>query len=143
MKDHFKVGTIVKTRGLKGELQLYVDFDNLEDINFNAVFIDIAGKLKVPYFVESVKYQKNTAWLYLEDVESVELASKLAKKDVYLSNKLKPKKKKDEFYAEGSQRLYCHRRARGRTGRNTRNTGTAPAIHSHGKIQGSRSAVST
>jgi 16S rRNA processing protein RimM len=96
MKDHFKIGTIIKTRGLKGELQLYVDLENLQDINFNAIFIDIAGKL-VPYFVESVKYQKNTAWLYLEDVESVELASKLAKKDVYLSNKLKPKKKKDEF----------------------------------------------
>ena len=96
MKDHFKIGTIIKTRGLKGELQLFVDFEHLEDINFPAVFFDIAGKL-VPYFVQSVKYQKNTAWLFLEDVDTIEKASKLVKKDVYLSNKLKPKKKKTEF----------------------------------------------
>jgi 16S rRNA processing protein RimM len=96
MKDHFKIGTIIKTRGLKGELQLYVDLENLDAINFTAVFIDMAGKL-VPYFVQSVKYQKNTAWLFLEDVDTIEKASKLVKKDVYLSSKLKPKKKKTEF----------------------------------------------
>ncbi|MBV8388633.1 MAG: 16S rRNA processing protein RimM [Mucilaginibacter sp.] len=96
MKDHFKIGTIIKTRGLKGELQLYVDFENLEDINFTAVFFDLAGKL-VPYFVQSIKYQKNTAWLFLEDVDTIEKASRLVKKDIYLSNKLKPKKKKTEF----------------------------------------------
>ena len=96
MKDHFKIGTIVKTRGLKGELQLYVDFEDLEAINFNALFIDIAGKL-VPYFVQSVKYQKNLAWLFLEDIDTIEKASGLVKKEVYLSNKLKPKKKRAEF----------------------------------------------
>jgi len=96
MKDHFKIGTIIKTRGLKGELQMFVDFEQLQDVNFTAVFFDMAGKL-VPYFVESVKYQKNTAWLFLEDVDTIEKASKLVKKDLYLSNKLKPKKKKEEF----------------------------------------------
>jgi 16S rRNA processing protein RimM len=96
MKDHFKIGTIIKTRGLKGELQLFVHFEHLQDINLTAVFFEIAGKL-VPYFVQSVKYQKNTAWLFLEDVDTIEIASKLVKKDVYLSNKLKPKKKKTEF----------------------------------------------
>lgn len=96
MKDHFKIGTIIKTRGLKGELQMFVDFEQLQDINFTAVFFDIAGKL-VPYFVQAVKYQKNTTWLFLEDVDTIEKASKLVKKDVYLSNKLKPKKKKNQF----------------------------------------------
>jgi len=95
--DHFRIGSILKTRGLKGELQLYVDFEDMELIDFNAIFIDIAGKL-VPYFVESVKYpQKNTAYLYLEDIDTIDKASPLAKKDVYLLNKLKPKKKKTGF----------------------------------------------
>jgi 16S rRNA processing protein RimM len=95
--DHFRIGSILKTRGLKGELQLYVDFEGLEKINFNAVFIDIAGKL-VPYFVQSIKYpMRNTAYLYVEDVDTIEKASPLAKKDVYLPNKFKPKKKKAEF----------------------------------------------
>jgi len=95
--DSFKIGSIIKTKGLKGEVQMYVAFENLDLIDFNAVFIDMAGKL-VPYFVESVKYHhNNTAYLFLEDLDTIEKASKLVKKDVYLPNKLKPKKKKGDF----------------------------------------------
>lgn len=95
-EDHFRIGSFIKTKGLKGELQLYVDLDNLGEIKYNAVFVDMAGKL-VPYFVSSVKYQGNGAYLFLEDVDTVEKASRLLKKDVYLPNKLKPRKKKEEF----------------------------------------------
>jgi len=97
IEDSFRIGTIIKTEGLKGELQLYVDFESLDTIEFNTLFIDMAGKL-VPYFVESVKYHHNgTAYLFLEDLDTIEKASKLVKKDVYLPNKLKPKKKKGDF----------------------------------------------
>ncbi|GAB2700111.1 ribosome maturation factor RimM [Mucilaginibacter koreensis] len=97
IEDSFRIGTLTKTRGLKGEMQLYVDFEGLEQINFKSVFIDVAGKL-VPFFIENIKYpQANTAYIWLEDVNTIEKASLLAKKDVYLPNKLKPKKKKEEF----------------------------------------------
>ena len=97
IEDSFRIGSFLKSRGLKGELQLYVDFDNLDDINITAIFVDMAGKM-VPYFVESIKYpQKGIAYLYLEDIDTIEKATPLVKKDVYLSNKLKPKKKKSEF----------------------------------------------
>jgi 16S rRNA processing protein RimM len=97
IEDSFRIGAIIKTKGLKGELQLYVDFENLDAIEIDALFIDMAGKL-VPYFVESVKYHHNgTAYLFLEDVDTIEKASRLVKKDVYLPNKLKPKKKKSDF----------------------------------------------
>ncbi|PJJ83465.1 ribosome maturation factor RimM [Mucilaginibacter auburnensis] len=97
IEDHFRIGSVLKTKGLKGEMQLYIDFDGLEAIKFNALFIEIGGKL-APYFVQSIKYnQKNSAYLYLEDVDTVEKASLLVKKDIYLPNKLKPKKKKEEF----------------------------------------------
>ncbi|UOE49638.1 ribosome maturation factor RimM [Mucilaginibacter sp. SMC90] len=96
-EDHFRIGTVLKTKGLKGELQIYVDFDGIEDIKFNALFIDIAGKM-IPYFVSSIKYlQKNNAYLNLEDVDTIEKASALVKRDIYLPGKLKPKKKKNEF----------------------------------------------
>ena len=95
--DSFRIGTIIKTKGLKGEVQLYVDFDNLDAIEIDAVFIDMAGKL-VPYFVESIKYHhNNTAYLFLEDVDTIEKATRLVKKDVYLPNKLKPQKSKSDF----------------------------------------------
>ena len=97
IEDSFRIGSIIKTKGLKGELQLYVDFDNLDVIDFNAIFIDMAGKL-VPYFLESIKYHQNsTAYLFLEDVDAIEKAAKLVKKDVYLPNKLKPKKQSGDF----------------------------------------------
>jgi 16S rRNA processing protein RimM len=97
IEDSFKIGSIIKTKGLKGELQLYVDFENLDLVDFNAVFFDLSGKL-VPYFLESIKYHQNsTAYLFLEDVDTIEKASKLVKKDVYLPNKLKPKKKSGDF----------------------------------------------
>lgn len=96
-EDCFRIGTVLKTKGLKGELNIYVDFDGIEDITFTTVFIETAGKL-VPYFVESIKYlQKNAAYLFLEDVDTIEKASLLSRKDIYLPNKLKPKKKKSEF----------------------------------------------
>lgn len=96
-EDCFRIGSILKTKGLKGELHIYVDFDGIEAIKFNTVFIETAGKL-VPYFVASIKYlQKNAAYLFLEDVDTIEKAATLAKKDIYLPNKLKPKKKEAEF----------------------------------------------
>ncbi len=97
IEDSFRIGTLTKTRGLKGELQLYVDFEGLEKVKFKSVFVDVAGKL-VPYFIESIKYpMPNTAYLLLEEINTIEKAALLAKKDVFLPNKLKPKKKKEEF----------------------------------------------
>ena len=97
IEECFRIGSVLKTKGLKGEMQLYVDFDGLDDITFDAIFIEIAGKL-APFFVESIKYNHNNqAYLYLEDVDTIEKATPLVKKDIYLSNKLKPKKKKKEF----------------------------------------------
>lgn len=97
IEDTFRIGTFTKTRGLKGELQLYVDFDGLETLKFDAVFVDVAGKL-VPYFIKSIKYpMANTGYVNLEEVDTIDKATSLAKKDVYLPNKLKPKKAKDEF----------------------------------------------
>jgi len=97
IEDCFRIGSVLKTKGLKGEMQLYVDFEGLADINITSIFIDMSGKL-IPYFVESIKYlQKNAAYLYLEDIDTIEKASALVKKDIYLPKKLKPKKGKAEF----------------------------------------------
>lgn len=97
IEDCFRIGSVLKTKGLKGEMHLYVDFDGLESVKFNTVFIEISGKL-VPHFVESIKYlQKNAAYLVLEDVDSIDKAALLVRKNIYLPNKLKPKKKKQEF----------------------------------------------
>jgi 16S rRNA processing protein RimM len=96
-EDCFRLGSILKTKGLKGEMQVYIDFEGAEAIKIKSLFVDIAGKL-VPYFVSSIKFlQKNQAYLNLEDIDTIEKATMLVKKDIYLPNKVKPKKKKEEF----------------------------------------------
>jgi 16S rRNA processing protein RimM len=96
-EDCFRLGTISKTRGLKGELQVFIAFDEPEKLKFNSLFIELAGKL-VPYFITLFKLpMKNVAYLQLEDVDTIEKAALLVKKDIYLPNKIKPKKKKSEF----------------------------------------------
>ncbi|RCH54921.1 16S rRNA processing protein RimM [Mucilaginibacter hurinus] len=97
VEDCFRIGSILKTRGLKGEMQLYVDFERLDTIKFNSLFVDMAGKL-VPYFVKSIKYpMPGTVYLNLEDIDTVEKASPLVKKNLYLPNKLKPEIDEDNF----------------------------------------------
>ena len=96
-EDYFQIGTVTKTRGLKGELQVFVAFDEPEKLKFTSLFIELGGKL-VPYFVSFFKLpQKNIAYILLEDVDTIEKAALLVKKNVFLSNKNKPKKKKNEF----------------------------------------------
>jgi 16S rRNA processing protein RimM len=97
VEDCFRIGTVTKTRGLKGELQAFIDYQDPDKLKFDSLFIEAGGKL-IPYFVESFKMpQKNIAFIYLEDIDHVDKAFPLAKKDIYLPNKLKPKKKKGEF----------------------------------------------
>lgn len=97
IEDCFRIGSVLKTKGLKGEMHLYVDFEGLNGIKFNTIFIEIAGKL-VPHFVHSIKYlQKHGAYLTLEDVDSIEKAALLVRKNIYLPNKLKPAATEKEF----------------------------------------------
>jgi 16S rRNA processing protein RimM len=97
VEECFRIGTITKTRGLKGEFQVFIDFDEPQALKFNTVFLEISGKL-TPYFVSSFKIpMANSAYLKLEDIDSIEAASKLIKKDIYLANTQKPKRKKEAF----------------------------------------------
>lgn len=96
-EEYFRIGSVLKTKGLKGEMVVYVDFDDIEKVKTKSMFMEVSGKL-VPYFVSSFKLlQKNQAYLQLEDVDTVEKATMLVKKDIYLPNKLKPKRSKEEF----------------------------------------------
>lgn len=97
IEDCFRIGTLTKARGLKGEFQVFIDFENPERLKFDTLFLENGGKL-VPYFVASFKIpMSGTAYLKLEEVDTVEMASKLVKKHVYVSNKLKPKMKEAAF----------------------------------------------
>lgn len=89
-EDCFEIGYITKTRGLKGEVQVYLEVDNPEAyIKMESVFLEINKKL-VPFFIEGLQIRKNLAYIFFEDVESIEEASTLVKKKVYLALEQKP-----------------------------------------------------
>ena len=97
IEDCFYIGYITKTKGLKGELQLFFEYDEPELLTLKTVFADINGKL-IPYFVSSYKLQNNqTGNFYFDDVDHIDKAEKLVRKKIYLPNTEKPEPDESEF----------------------------------------------
>lgn len=103
-EECFPIGTIMKARGLKGEIQLYfegIGAENFSDLK--QIFIEINKKL-LPFFVEKIQVQKAVAYLYLEDINTIEQARELLKKKVYLP--LSAKAKETDFIDPKSLKGY-------------------------------------
>jgi 16S rRNA processing protein RimM len=97
----FKIGFIVKTHGLKGEVTISLNGFSAADLasiqNVYPLFIDINNRL-VPYFIQSLSQSGTKAFVKLEDVNTVEDASKLVKRSLYLQKAARPKAQRGEFY---------------------------------------------
>lgn len=97
IEDCFYIGYITKTKGLKGEVQIFFEYDTPEDLPLDVLFLAIDGKL-VPYFVASEKLQNNQTGLFcFDDIDTIEKAEKIIRKKIYLPNTQKPERDKDEF----------------------------------------------
>lgn len=97
IEDCFYIGYITKTKGLKGEVQLFFEYDSPEDLNFKTLFIEISGKL-VPFFTSTYKIHTNqTGNFYFDDLDTIEKAQAIVRKKVYLPNTEKPEKDPDDF----------------------------------------------
>ncbi len=93
----FYIGYISKTRGLKGEVQMFFEFEDYMDLEFDVVFLEIDKKL-VPFFVDTIKLQNNsTAYVNFEDVDHIDKAQPLLRKQVYLPNDKMPERDPEDF----------------------------------------------
>lgn len=98
LEDCFYIGYISKTRGLKGEVQVYFGFADYENLDFDVVFLEVDKKL-VPFFVHSAKLQSNkTGYFYLEDIDHIDQAKPLVGKQVYMPKAKMPERDPNEFY---------------------------------------------
>lgn len=96
-KDSFEIGYITKTRGLKGEVQLFFQYVDPEDLELDVVFIELHNRL-VPFFVSSFQLlSNNTGYFFFEDVDHIDKAVELVKKPVFLPNTKKPERDPEEF----------------------------------------------
>jgi len=98
--ESFKIGYITKTRGLKGEVQLFFEFNDPELLDLDLIFIEINRQL-VPFFVSSYKLQSNnTGYFFLEDIDHIDKAQELLRKSVFLPNSKMPEREEGEFLIE-------------------------------------------
>lgn len=96
-EETFYIGYVTKTKGLKGEVQVFFEFEDYNQLAPEIIFADMNGKL-VPYFVSSYKLQKNsTGYFYFDDLDHIDKAQLLVKKKLYLPLTEKPARGEEEF----------------------------------------------
>ncbi len=99
-EETFYIGYITRTKGLKGELQVYFDFEDYEELDLDVVFIELNSKL-VPHFSASVKvYPNRTALFFFDDIDHIDKATPLVKKKVYLAADKLPERDPEELRYE-------------------------------------------
>ena len=96
-EEAFYIGYITKTKGLKGEVQLFFEFEDYEDLDLDVLFADMNGKM-VPFFVTSHKlYPNSTGLFYFDDVDHIDKAQALVKKKIYMPLTKMPERGEDDF----------------------------------------------
>ncbi|OEK03130.1 16S rRNA processing protein RimM [Roseivirga sp. 4D4] len=97
--DCYQLGYIVKTHGLKGEVQIYLDVDSPKEYqNLESVFV-LQGQQLVPFFIESMSNLNGAkAIVGFEDIETLESAQALKGSELYLPLEALPKLSDKEFY---------------------------------------------
>ncbi len=97
--DCFYLGSIAKTKGLKGEVVVFLDVDFPEEYKeLESAFVEINQQL-IPFFVERFQLkQKGFANVKFEDVNSEEQAKRLVKSSLYLPLNQLPELGDNQFY---------------------------------------------
>ena len=116
IEDCFYIGYITKTKGLKGEVQVYFEYDEPADLPLDSVFAEINNKL-VPFFISTYKLQNNqTGNFYFDDIDTIEKAQLLIRKKLFLPNNLKPVRDDDEFLITDLKGFIVHDETAGELG---------------------------
>ncbi len=86
MKNYFKIGRVVATYGLKGEIILHHSLGKKTSLkSLEAVFIEEKEDAFLPYFIESAKIKSDKeVYLKLEGINSKETAHKLVQNEIWL-----------------------------------------------------------
>ncbi len=94
---HFKIGQIVNTQGLKGEVKVYPLTD---DINrFDELKSFYLGKdLDTKYEVERVRYKGNMVIMKIKGIDIIESAEKLKNKYISVSREESRELEEGEFF---------------------------------------------
>jgi 16S rRNA processing protein RimM len=103
LEESFYIGYITKTKGLKGEVQVYFEFDDYEDLELDSVFIEINKKL-IPFFAASYKLHANsTGYFYFEDIDVIEKPRSCLKRSSTFLFQRSPRERMTNFTIQTSK----------------------------------------
>ncbi|MBS1979502.1 MAG: 16S rRNA processing protein RimM [Bacteroidetes bacterium] len=96
---YYKVGYVIKTHGLKGEVTIALDSGRTLPEVHKALFIQ-HGDQFVPHFIEHHSLRGQKAFVKFEDISTIEDAEQVAGCGVFLPIKSRPKPAKGAFYGD-------------------------------------------
>jgi len=96
--DLFELGKVTKPKGIKGEIDIFLDSDNPEYYkNLESVLIELNHEL-VPFFIETIRISGRFATVKCDGISSFEDAAKLVGSVVFLPLEKLPTLKGNRFY---------------------------------------------
>ena len=94
---HFKVGKIVNTQGLKGEVRVYPFTDDINRFDELDVFY-LDKDFSTKWNVERVRYKGNLVIMKIKDIDSIEKAERLRDKFIYVSREDSRDLEEEEYF---------------------------------------------
>ncbi|SHK12065.1 ribosome maturation factor RimM [Tepidibacter formicigenes] len=97
MVEYFKVGQIVNTQGLKGEMRVYplTDYkERFEELDW----VYIGDDLETKYEIEKVRYKNNLAVLKIKGIDNVNEVEKLRNRYLKVPRENARKLEEDEYF---------------------------------------------
>lgn len=97
-EECFYLGRVAKTHGIKGEVTIKLDVDDPSAYLDLKYFLLEINKVLTPFFVEKITPSGDKFFVQVQDIKTVEAASALTGKEVYLPLELLPKLSGKQFY---------------------------------------------
>lgn len=86
--DTYKIGSLTRTHGLRGELQFVFTDDIFDRADADHLLVEVDGIL-TPFYIEEYRFRSDSSALILfEDINTVEAAQPLVGCDVYVERSL-------------------------------------------------------
>lgn len=84
----FKIGTIGRIHGVKGEVAIHITDDVFDRVEADFLFVEVEGLL-VPFFIEEYRFKSDTTVLMkFCDIDDANRASSLTGNDIYFPRDL-------------------------------------------------------
>lgn len=97
-EECFYLGRVAKTHGIKGEVTIRLDVDDPSQYRGMKFFLLEINKVLTPFFVEKVSCSGDKFYVTIQDIKTVEAASALTGKEVFLPLEMLPKLTGKQFY---------------------------------------------